>query len=374
MTDPIPTVETLRSTDPFLAGVSPAYWAHIPMTISDILNLNLRNGIEFQHETPVSKCRLVACIVSLAPTSDTSLGCVLDDGTGVIDCNVWLNQADNFMNDIYSLPTLMETDTKTSDVPQLGDMVTVYGTIHALGESKQGTLIREIKASLVEPLDISTASGLSLDAEAEHWIESGKSTENPMDYLKLLGPHIATQVRERRDFPAPDDTLGAWRIFGVSCRCKLPYMDDLLYCHCQAKSEPLDPQYLFRDAVLQDLLRKQKVQGEPLTFVYGDFKKDPSLSKLCVQQKPPDCKNEIIFTSQLWKRTFAALRKDGILSLIDSHRDCYLFITKEKVLEPHVKRNNGASIDGVSYLGPVHRERLFYIHRCMKRNTSSSKA
>jgi hypothetical protein len=46
--------------------------------------------------------------------------------------------------------------------------------------------------------------------------------------------------------------------YGRNCKCELIYKDSLLYCHCLATKEPLDPKFIFRDALLSKLVEMEK--------------------------------------------------------------------------------------------------------------------
>lgn len=384
--------------EPFLVGIAPNFWAHVPMTISGINDLKLVNGVhcwssgDGKQHVPVSKCVLVGCIVNATVRSaDESILYVLDDGTGLIDCLVWAN---NTENDIFHLPSLVldhgnSGEYGSNDNIGLGEIVKVFGKLQCVtiqGEHDGGYnepfVVREIQASLVERID-------GPNEEARHWKACAEREEsmtrdptkfNALGYLKVLGPEITSQVKARRHLPAMDDMLGEWRIFGTSCTCDLDYKAELLYCHCQAKVEPLDPQFVFRDALLIHLLGVQATHAKKLMFPYKGIKINPKLRAIAStvlfkdnNKKEEDAKMKVL-VDRILLNTFRALRHDGILHLADIHSDSYLLISRKWVLEPYVKRelemsrNEGSSknyikFEGAPYLSSVHRDRLLYIKR-----------
>ena len=96
----------------FIAGISPQYWAHVRMSVIDVLTLELKDGINWMpsppsegaYVSPVSKCLLVGYIVYAAERRDGSMVYVLDDGTGLLDCVHWPSDT----QDMYQLPPLEE--------------------------------------------------------------------------------------------------------------------------------------------------------------------------------------------------------------------------------------------------------------------------
>lgn len=405
----------------YLVGISPQYWAHAPMHIADILHLRLVNGINCwcsavnnnddssndddkttSSFVPISKCLLVGCIVNAAIRSDGSITYVLDDGTGFIDCLQWSN---NTANDIYFLPSLVEDDDDPSPTFRIGDLVRVFGKINCISTKTKDRPIREIQASLIEHVESPAIGGCSLDAEARHWmacvhfqasITKIPERHNAVGFLEHLGPQIQSQVKERMHLPASDDTNASWRVFGVSCRCNIANhlensMASLLYCHCQAKVEPLDPEFVFRDALLQTLLEMQLGHTKKLVFTYNQIKQNQRLwdvaSKL-VHRTMARSSNALHFSvERLFLNSVRALRQDGILYLVDGSSDLYLLITREKVLEPYVRNElynshnlesrNFVNLQGAPFLSRVHHERLLYIKRCLqneKRYRETAKA
>jgi len=373
-----------------IVGISPQYWSHIPLQIADIFSLELVNGINCIRANdgsfvPVSKCVLVGVVVNVAPRSDASVMYVLDDGTGLVDCLQWSSDVD----DVYYLPSLLEKDAQAKEQLRVGDLVRVFAKIQCLSATstdQKPCIIRELQASVIEHVE-TPSFGRSLDAEARHWmacIEFQKSVSNtPSEHnaigcLQRLGPDIKSQVMERQHLPAADDTKGAWRVFGTSCRCSekknLGYMQSLLYCHCQARLEPLDADFKFRDGMLNTLLAMQSRNEKKLVFTYKQIKRDEGLKALAAKQVSGARSD--VSVERLFLNTFRALRLDGIIFLLDDRTDHYLLITRERVLEPFIREElrkeqpsrskNFVNIQAVPYLSSVHRERLLYIKRCLR--------
>jgi hypothetical protein len=313
---------------------------------------------------------------------------VLDDGTGLVDCVHW--STSDQQHDIYYLPNL-ESDVKEVQVQDrlvVGDLVRVFGKLECLARDVSVTCdldednngrkqkwIGEIQAAIIEPLQDDVVL-----AEANHWKRCQAATPKSIQYwLDLLGPQIQAQVHQKANLPAANDTLGQRRVFGTSCQCVVSYKESLLYCHCQATLEPLDPHLKFRDSLLELLLVFQERNTEMLVFPYKDIKTDPQLRETAFEVALTAGKGTKDMVDQLFRNTFRALRKDGILYLVNSHTDDYLLITRDKVLEPFVrnqmtiqkdnengknKRNFVCLNDAPCYISKVaHMERLRYVHR-----------
>jgi hypothetical protein len=364
-------------------GIHPSFWAHVPMTIQQLHDLKLVDGIfcwsDGRHHVPVMKCLLVGCIVSQTIRASDNAGLyVLDDGTGLVDCLVWAKTAD----DLYHLPLL--TPKPSSHQPEnweLGDTVRVFGKIRCVAIRDNDMVVKDVQATLIDRVS-------RCDVETKHWqacIDREESmARNPEEYsatkyLNLLGPSISTQVRERRMLPAKNDKDEEWRVFGTSCSCCLRYKLDLLYCHCIAGVERLDPQFAFRDVLLEYLLELQSAKKKALSFFYKDIKIVDRLRRVAftsiettLGNKGPDIERQI---DGLFKNTFRWLRTDGIIYLLNENFDQYLFINRRWVLEPYIRnelkddssggRNFVRIHDGPPYLGQVHPDKLLYIRRCL---------
>jgi len=231
----------------FVVGISPQYWAYTRMLVIDVLNLKLKDGINWLQppsstsriSTPVSKCLLFGHIVYSAKRRDGSMVYILDDGTGMIDCVHWFSDS---TQDPYQLPSL--TDTLDyyghNDCFSVGETVRIFGKIECLASTTktemthQGTLeigsnhtsrsvVREIHVRIIERVEDYLVS------EVNQWMDSCRLDPISLhSCLDSLGPKIRSQIQNRSDLPAVDDDLSSWRIFGMNCNCELPYMEDLL--------------------------------------------------------------------------------------------------------------------------------------------------
>jgi hypothetical protein len=432
----------LSGAEHFLVGISPQYWSHTPMNIQRLHQLGLVEGIDclvlrkrmndYQHGIPesnehrwsgndeeasrvpskrksmdadnrkvnamrnevnvrfipVSKCELQGVIVNAERKSNGSCLYVLDDGTGVVDCISWVDNA------MYSLPPLVpQNEESLNRTCRVGDMVRVFGKIRcvSIGCVRETVKLngriweirdctREIQVTSISPLlQQGERHSTSMDTQSNHWLrclqferraligcptdvhiynptsqchyrEQKKAMTEPVrngsDVLSLLGSEIASQALQRTDFPATDDSYGAWRVFGVGCRCDLPYKDSLLYCHCQATVISLDPHFTFRDALLKLLLEMESEaelssRADPSNFqLHFQYKSIVGNSSLRVVAMQTVTKNNKMAVSvdQLFLKTFGVLRKDGIISLLDDETDTYLLISRKHVIDPYCKK------------------------------------
>jgi hypothetical protein len=458
----------------FVAGISPQYWSYVPMSVMDVLNLRLKDGInwmiihndnndlsseqksssdgdrddrrtgeEKEEEefmlSPISRCLLVGYIVYTSQRRDGSVIYILDDGTGLIDCIHWLNNSDTQQKDVYHLPSLNmgganddADDCNDAACFSVGDPVRIFGKIECLAsisetktkETNSGGgdhnhngngngndnsnnvhTVREIHTSLIERVQNN-----DLAAEAQHWIQSSSSSPsssssscqnlgslglgNINSCLDNLGPQIQSQINNKINLPAADDIYScSWRVFGTNCCCNLPYMDDLLYCHCQCKVEPLDPSYHFRDTILHLLQSMQARTTKRLQFKYKQIRNNEQLQTLASreiivigeqQQQHDTTKKKNTLIDRLFLKTFSALRNDGIIYLLNSNTDEYLLITRNKVLEPYIrnqieKKKNKKTSNYISYeKSPpyisriIHNERLLYIKRLIQQDNEKN--
>jgi len=454
-TRPIPVAPNLNS----VAGISPRFWSYVRMSVLDVLSLELgdgSNGINWmrlppppaqaEFVCPVSRCLLVGYVVCASQRRDGSVAYVIDDGTGFIDCVHWFGSSNyNNPEDIYNLPSLSDgndTDDENNCGPfTVGEPVRVYGKIECCAvtsTSKKTTptsnrhandgnqahtnnnnnndkvfVVREIRATLMERVVDSFLS------ESRHWMIQSCSTATSLppagssilSCLEALGTQIRSQIESGTDLPAADDTACSWRVFGTSCRCNLPHMEDLLYCHCQSEAEATDPSHRFRDALLLTLLSMQSSRAATtmLRFNYKEIKSNNNLRRVAFKEVCSETRTEnnqnnnnnnnnnnnktASIVDALFFGTFRALRHDGILCLLNSNTDEYLLISKSRVLEPFVLRtqmfvsnNNNNNTNKIiasskptpnksgfiSYqnsppyiIARVHNERLLYIKRLL---------
>lgn len=397
-----PSADSLwTGSENILVGIAPNFWAHVPMTIGSINGLKLIQGIhcwtssDGKYHVPVSKCVLVGIIVNaVIRSSDGANLYVLDDGTGLIDCLAWSTKNEN---DMFHLPSLLPDNDACKPIG-LGDVVKLFGKIQCVTikqehDSRQEPfVVREIMATMVERID-------DANEETRHWracaqreaaLARDPTQFNALGYLKQLGPQITQQVQRRQHLPAKDDTLGEWRIFGTSCKCTMEYKEDLLYCHCVAKVESLDPKLVFRDALLRHLLRVQAMHDKALVFPYKGIKINHQLRALAssvIASTDKDPKQEskmALLIDRLLLNTIWALRNDGVLYLANLEKDEYMLISRQWVFEPYVlgelgsKRKSETSknfinFQGAPYLSQVHREKILYVKRCVAMGATNSK-
>lgn len=380
-----------------IVGLAPAYWAHVPLTIRDVHELKLWKGINCllrpnatgsPSVLPLSKCALVGLVVAVEPRGlNGGVVYVIDDGTGMIDCLHWPDD-----NEALGLPSL--TDAPQSNLLTVGTLVRIYGRIEVLAVSAQSTrrqgqqlhqhpfvdCIREIHASSVcnaREADGRPSIGTE-DVECQHWkrcVDIPTKLLTSQDIIEKLGPDIAQQIARRESLPSADDSDGAWRVFGSRCTCNLAYKQHLLYCHCQATRESFDPDFQYRDALLNELINLEEKQSEkePLRFQYKAVKTMSSLRELVMAMAPLASAEQTLVLG-----TFRALRKDGIFYLIDKESDTYLLISKRRVLEPYMETITSDDIERgpqrlqlrrepPPFLQQVPKTRLRYVRRCFKK-------
>ena len=393
----------LTGGEHFLVGLSPQYWANTPMLMDQFHRLALVGGIDCIRTPakllPVSKCTLVGVIVNVDRKSNGSVLYLVDDGTGMVDCLHWTD------NDHYRLPPLSRSTEYPSNHLFVGQVVRIMGRIKvlAIGSVRETMVvagktweirdaIRELHVSVIE--DIQPRQDLrrmDLGPETLHWLQcmeflkncesetipSDDATppvvRNGTDVLSLLGPAISKGALARTDLPSADDAIGAWKVFGAGCQCNLPYKESLLYCHCQATIEPLDPHFVFRDSILATLLELEANSNSPFLFLYQAIIHDPTLVAVANNVLPKD---ETGSLRRLFVKTFAALRNDGLIHLLDANTDTYQLISRQRVLEPYLEKMADKSIENIlerkallaeqpPFLRNVPKARLQYAKRCL---------
>ena len=161
------------------------------------------------------------------------------------------------------------------------------------------------------------------------------------------------------------DAILTKRLFGKKCRCNLSYQSELLYCHCIATYEQLDPQFQFRDAIIQFLLHIEH-QLPPATTVNDESKKDANDDKTksffalvdnhpCLKFSYKDLlsnndlaklasdivsstSNPTINQKRIYIRSLSALRNDGIIFLLNDNMDDYALLSYKCILRPYLKQ------------------------------------
>lgn len=304
----------------YLVGLSPSFWAHIPMEIASLRREVKSTNVGillFRGQHAVSKCKLVGWIVSADHKSESHFY-VVDDGTGLMDVLHWTEDEELvppllLLSDSSSRSNTMLTVKPNHYYP--GDIVAIYGKI----QFNEGNI--EVHATT-----ITNANG---GDEYRHWNDcKSPQMTTPQHVLAKLGTAITDQINDLSNLPSADDSVGLWRLFGVHCPCESGNVkEDLLYCRCIATPEPLDPDLSFRWAMLELLLKMQQASQEPLLFPYNTV---VNHSNLMNDDTSPNS------TATLTRATFRALRRDGILHLCDRDADLYVLISRSRVLEPFV--------------------------------------
>ena len=370
----------------------------------------------FDHIIPISRCEIVGFIVSKERKANSTLY-LLDDGSGMIDCVCWEDDVDG----TYSLPPLVETYPYRSKSEgnsfRVGDCVRIRGKIKCISIGSESrtidisvegsannvqrfevpvNVVREIAVATMEHAsDPKTSNGL--DGETSHWLKcisfakhigirsdaDAEPIRNGADVLTLLGNTISSKIATRADVAdLGEEDNGAWRVFGPDCTCLLPHKEELLYCHCLASFEALDPHQVFRDALLKHLLEMMdKEPTNPLRFHYGSLQGDEHLHGVatkCVSETS----NPDINVRRLYFNTFKALRNDGIIHLDDQDADIYLLIAKSNVLMPYLAPliNKEASAlersmrrsNPPPFIKKVPANRLRFVTKCLLANSKKS--
>ena len=438
-------LDRLYGSEHFLVGLSPQYWACTPMLARDFQELVSVGGIDCfaattsgshdkidQHDCPqghsrfipVSKCRLVGLIVDARPKNG-SMQYLLDDGTGLVDCLVWNDNA------AYTLPLLLP-DSSDNDVSEgtdfeVGDVVEVHGKIRTVSAGPvTGTVSNEwnsvnknnnkkssARTTMMEKtpqrMDIRTGSVREVHAtsvvktvdehQTRHWFDSLRFLQTIRPLLRppqkqhkqqhsvlqpspcrsrdctngvdLLRHHLKGRITEEVvSLSSAPDSVGPWQVFGPNCQCQLAYKEALLYCHCIATPERLDPNLVFRDALLYRLVELQDTfstttaaatttdnddqRHQPHDAFYfqymaiatQDAKLQQTASLVAQQQQQQQKGNTstaVSVTQQLFRKTFAHLRNDGIVHLVDEGTDTYMLLSKDRVLVPYVQQMTGNS-------------------------------
>ena len=227
------------AVEPFTVGLSPSFWAHVPLLVAHLNNLKLINGInclvldyESQpHILPITKVTIVGTIVGSERRSNGSILYVVDDGSGFIDCLHWVENP-------FSLPSLTGDDSEEHIPFPVGALVKVLGRLECLSIHVDQTerlsilghtlesqrCVREVHVTVIQELT-------NKDGEWQHWMRCQsllRTNQSSTQVLAMLGPDIQKQVADRNNLPSVDDMCGEWRLFGAKCRCSLSYKDKLL--------------------------------------------------------------------------------------------------------------------------------------------------
>ena len=367
-----------------IIALSKVYHEYNPFLIHTLHSLVLLNGVDCiitkrkendkdqEHVLPVSKCDIVGIIVYCHYKANGSVVMVIDDGTDLCNCIGWI-------------------DSDEMDRYEVSNLVRVSGAIKVLalkhkrvvnvdGIMYEGwTCAREL---LVHSIQLVTDTNM----ESVHWlnclqfrkrigIKVERMTKDQMFSMDVQEQIMNTPVLNGKEtfdlLPAKEkahimsfrgtkdsflqyegDELLLMNYFGRDCKCNTKYKLEILYCHCMATNESLDPEFIFRDAVITRLLdmeaaindpcndndkdiKTNKAGGKKLLFNFASVFHDPHLQAIA-KKVVAKTSHPTINVRRIYTNTFKHLRNDGIVHLIDSNADIYLFISKDKVLLPAV--------------------------------------
>jgi hypothetical protein len=349
------------------------------------------------HILPLSRVLLRGIVTAIDRRPNGCILIVIDDGTGSMDCQCW----DESSNSAFHLPALLPQHKISSRRNGLrydiGDSVEVMGKIKTLtagnasisagatmAANKRAPLevrfgcIREVHATSVCVIDKSQTSIANVwNSEAVHWlkcinvendIRKNSTMKNGKEVLSLLGEKISSSILRDGD----STTIGKKNVLVRQC-CQTPkrFRQELFYCHCEATLETLDPTFYFRDAVLNHLLDYEAQLQDIGSCSYQSATEDcmdlygaeansmppPFLftfQSICSDERLSSIARSLVSTTnlpetnlqRLIRRTFAAMTKEGLLSLYDPEQDLYLLVSCGRVLEPFLKRSKGMDDGG----------------------------
>ena len=330
----------IRGEEPFVIGLSPSFWAHVPFLITQLIHsVRLENSALWYYEGdnisskkyPVSKCKLVGWIVA-ADHRGSKHQYVVDDGTGLMDCLHWTEEEE-------LLPSLLPS-SYDRHLFHCGDLVRVMGRMVVAENTTTGTAT----TTVVSELRVTSLHHATPAEELHHWRictkdDGDSSLSHPLSILQSLSRDLQQQIANRTDLPSADDTIGAWRLFGPHCPCTGRVKEELLYCSCIARPQALDPQLVYRMGLLEYLIRKLDRNGNnnELRVRYDRIRDDReelyALAQQVVAAAPGASSANSRKHQQLVEHTFRCLRQDGILYLEDDRLDTYLLLSKRPVLE-----------------------------------------
>ena len=351
------------------------------------------------HIFPVSRVLLrgIVTAIDMRPNGCTLV--VIDDGTGFMDCRCWEESSSS----AFHLPALLPqhkiiSTNKNGLRYDIGSLVEVIGKIKTLtagtaSSAAASTLsqnmttpmevrfgcVREVHASSISVIDKTQTTAANVwNGEAVHWLKCIKTEKevrekdsvmkNGKEVVSLLGENIKSSILKDGD----STTIGKKNVLERQC-CQTSerFRQELFYCHCQGTLEALDSTFSFRDAVLNHLLDCEshlhhidncshvsatedcmdlygadvKSMPPPFLFPFQSIRCDVKLSSiargLVASTNLPEANLQRLFL-----KTFAALKKDGLLSLYDPAEDLYLLVSRQRVLDPFLKRSRGLEDGG----------------------------
>lgn len=362
-----------------IIALSKAYHEYVPITSSTLHSLVLLNGVDCIltkikkdeiHVLPISKCDILGVIVYCHYKSNRNVMIIIDDGTGLCDCIGWV-------------------DAEEMDRYNVNDLVRISGSIkvlslkekrlvHVNGITYEGwSGVRELQIHCIEAIS-------DRNVEAVHWLcclqfrkrigmKAKKMSEEEMlkmdHQMQIMNTPVLNGLETFLLLPEEDkkniissrgtkdffvhyegDEWFLMKYYGRECNCEMDYKDQLLYCHCLATKETLDPDFIFRDAVLTRLLElealigreafsqgcefEKGVQGK-LEFHFATIYHDEQLQNIA-KDVVAKTSHPTLNQRRLFTLTFKHLRKDGLLYLENHDDDIYLLISKDRVLMPTI--------------------------------------
>lgn len=332
------------------------------------------------HVLPISKCEILGIIQYCQYKANGSVNLIIDDGTGLCDCIGWID------------------DSEEMDQYRVCDLVRISGAIRVLSLKEKSmvnvegilyegwTCMRELH---VHSMNMEKERNM----EAVHWLhclqfrkrigvsigikEQGKELQemngqsqimntpvcNGLETFNMLPEDAKNQILSSRGTEdsfvrLEGDEYFLAKYYGRDCRCDMKYKAALLYCHCLATKEPLDPGFKFRDSLLETLLEMELLSGSGageasnegrtvgadlrdgnniLEFSYVTVFQHPQLQDVA-EEIVSNTKDPNINLRRLFTNTFRHLRNDSVVYLTDPNADTYLLMSKDRVLLPAVQR------------------------------------
>eukprot|EP00986_Skeletonema_menzelii_P016309 scaffold14279_cov160-Skeletonema_menzelii.AAC.1 len=350
------------------------------------------------HIFPLSRVLLRGVVTAIDKRPNGCTLIVIDDGTGAIDCRCWEESSNSAFHLPALLPQHQTSINKNGLRYDIGDSVEVMGKIKTLtagnASSAAGSTLSENNTTQLEVRfgcvrEVHATSICTIDkqqtyianvrnSESVHWLkcinvekevcEQNSTMKNGKEVLSLLGDKISSSLLRDGD----STTIGKKNVLvRQCCQTSQRFRQALFYCHCEATLETLDSTFSFRDALLNHLLdceselrhigsclhhsatedcmdlygAEPNSMPPPFLFTFQSTCSDASLSSiarsLVESTNLPDANMQ-----RLFQKTFAAMTKDGLLSLYDPEEDLYLLVSCNRVLEPFLKRSKGMDDGG----------------------------
>ena len=358
---------------------------------------------------PISKCEICGIVTYAHTKSNGSTHYIVDDGTGQVDCINW-EHADTSWNKLPSCMIKDISTLKALKVGSSLCIKGQLKVLSILDETKliktcdgsvwEGrTCIREVQVNHMvfsngratkELKGVDEVSAYDFTGEALHWLKclqfqkrhdaeeqalgydsdaDNKYHAHEIGYRDQCmiadtplynGAHVFERLPDttKKEIQSnvvddsvqvqteKDDSYILRNYFGRRCKCELSYKDALLYCHCIASTEGLDPLFTFRDALMARLLEIEKSLPPPekehiiengicqflFKTIFEDEILQSSAHKVVASSTVGSPASGGSNARRLFTNTFHWLRVDGILYLNDMNADLYILLSKETLL------------------------------------------